>query len=822
LAVLFVVGVVVGSLDFVANPSTVQASAQLPDPALASQPMFNIVSQSSSSDNIDAPDDYAKLYINPTTVNPSVEIFDMTFDPCGNEYGGYDYIVPYAGACAYPPADPNDEVDYDFYNTNNQEQPQGAPMLSLDGANGTNAATGVSVIPEPARNTWSAAIQFGAAFTSPTSLQTGYRVIYVHVHFKNPLPGGLSIESHGYSFRTTNANDQLGYVDTPYGTPAYPAGVQPTNDQLVLHTIKPGVSDYEANFELDFAPSCLLTSDQQAALRWGDADDFYSTPSGGTDGNDFPGDQPPQFTFYQIPPTGPAPAPITIYHFADGAHSTPDIGGNNDYNELPFTAHPGWKYRWVWDNVNSAWNNGTAGANNILMWLPFDSINYNISCAYNYSSQIDVADGKTPGPLDISNPVNQHVKFYVDGTNSGAADGPIATTEPVCTENGAACTAADVSPDAATVGPSGNFIGGSGDLNRVIPAGQTLLGSNTGVQFGYNISPTIAPGTVLCFSDSITPVTPSNPGPAFSNQICYVIQNPTKRYPSVIGLNSDVQAGGGLCDVPLSATPGNITGNGSAASGDQYVLAASGSIGSFASNTGGADTLKLGAPPTAGGYAAVCRPDLLKAAIDGQGGPSQGTIGGTGTVSVDVGCLTTPAANCGSTTGGASAYYFNGGILQLSGVVHRKLTIVVTAGSVEITNPITIDPTATTTSLDPTAAPSLGVIADQDIAIDSGVTRVDAYLFADGVINTCALTTPPAANLTTPCGVPTPVLTVNGFLMGSNILFSRLGPAGSAGVQTAETIALNPQIYLNPPQFFDEASVDQSTLQGQGERQPLF
>jgi hypothetical protein len=107
--------------------------------------------------------------------------------------------------------------------------------------------------------------------------------------------------------------------------------------------------------------------------------------------------------------------------------------------------------------------------------------------------------------------------------------------------------------------------------------------------------------------------------------------------------------------------------------------------------------------------------------------------------------------------------------------------------------------------------PSLGIISAGDIDIDSSVNLVDAYLFANDNIHTCI-----QADST--CDNP---LTVDGFLMAHDIAFERLGPPNSTGNPVSETITMTPQLYLNPPQFFD-TSVDPTLLQGSGEQQPLF
>ena len=116
--------------------------------------------------------------------------------------------------------------------------------------------------------------------------------------------------------------------------------------------------------------------------------------------------------------------------------SAPNLGGNNQYRELNFTAHPGWKYRWVWHNMNGPFGAGPGPANNIQMWLPFDSINYNLSC-WNYHSRVASADGRlNNATLDFSNPANETVKFWVEANNTGNRPGPTAHTTPTMSPGG--------------------------------------------------------------------------------------------------------------------------------------------------------------------------------------------------------------------------------------------------------------------------------------------------------------------------------------------------------------------------------------------------
>jgi hypothetical protein len=267
----------------------------------------------------------------------------------------------------------------------------------------------------------------------------------------------------------------------------------------------------------------------------------------------------------------------------------------------------------------------------------------------------------------------------------------------------------------------------------------------------------------------------------------------SKRTPGVVGLGSDVHAGGGTCDGTL--TNGLVKAAAGSSSLGQYVVSASAvnGINNFGTNNSKTSTaLRVGA---AGGYMQVCRPDLVSAAqaYQAAGIGFQTLPGGL----IDVGTLN-PAYDV----------YFINGAASLHGTVNRKITLVALNANLTIAGNITLDGASHPLR----EVPSLGIIAAKDILINGPVTRVDAYLFSNGTINTCA-------DAVTACSTAT--LNINGFVMGKALSFNRLGPKDSPGTPVAEQVTLTAQIYLNPPRLFD-ASVDDLLLEGQGEKQPLF
>jgi hypothetical protein len=311
-------------------------------------------------------------------------------------------------------------------------------------------------------------------------------------------------------------------------------------------------------------------------------------------------------------------------------------------------------------------------------------------------------------------------------------------------------------------------------------------GATTSGTIQFTVAPGAAVGSVITFRVYFYPGDGS--GAVRSASVTYKVVS--ERTPAVIGNNGDIHAGGGLCGGAL--VNGSVKGFTNGGSGGQYVVSASllNGINGFTSNGAGADTLKLG---QSGAYAQTCRPDLLAAAnAYWTVGAGYSVIGG----------------NDFDVTGKSGVYFYNGGNLTIHGVVSGKVTVVARSGKVRVSGPITLSGA----TYAPHDVPSLGVIASGNIEIPAAVTRVDAYLFSNAVIDTCVEANGACA---------TPTLVVNGFLMGKTLALHRLGPFNANGTPAGELVTLNPQIYLNPPKLFD-ASVDNTLLEGQGESQPLF
>jgi hypothetical protein len=334
------------------------------------------------------------------------------------------------------------------------------------------------------------------------------------------------------------------------------------------------------------------------------------------------------------------------------------------------------------------------------------------------------------------------------------------------------------------------------DYGNGVGGGVTSVINNGAI---FNIPAAAPEGAHLCVYLVISPKDQTG-ATLVKGPFCYNVHHP--RYPGVVGNNSDIHAGGGVCGQALQpASQGFIAGLPAAGSKGEYVVSASAvnGINGLKSNGTGADSLRVGQN---GDYAQSCRPDLVKvgnAYITAGGGHS--TIAGS--VSV---------------TNMSGVYWVNGGDIHLTGgiISHRVTIFHAGGGNVYIDGNIQID--GANHALNPNdpdnSIPSLGIISSNGILISNAVTRVDAYMFADGAIDTCT----PQGVLGNACNS---TLVVNGFVMSQSLALHRLGPAGSNGQQVGERINMTPQIYINPPKLFD-ASVDDILLQGQGERQPLF
>jgi len=338
-----------------------------------------------------------------------------------------------------------------------------------------------------------------------------------------------------------------------------------------------------------------------------------------------------------------------------------------------------------------------------------------------------------------------------------------------------------------------------------VPAASPVIGQAA----SFTVSVGAPIGSNICFQADVTHRTIANASDPANYSVspvtCFPVVSP--RIPSVSGFNSDVHAGGGLC--PTDQNPGNVQGSNATGGANlgQYVVSAApaGAVGGMISGFGsdgssGSNKLQIG---QGGDYQQTCRADLYAYAEANKNlaDPKQHQLG--------AGAYTINPSWSG-------IYYANGPIAVSSnpGGIHNNITIVMESGDLSIDGDITLGPAMS----GPRSAPSFGIITNgpaQSVFIEPAARIVEAYIFSDGTVDTCAT---PALFAPPGCGNK---LTINGFLMAKNINLKRTGPDGTTGAQTGEQIQLTPQLYLNPPYFFD-TGVDAYHLNGLGERQPLF
>jgi len=332
--------------------------------------------------------------------------------------------------------------------------------------------------------------------------------------------------------------------------------------------------------------------------------------------------------------------------------------------------------------------------------------------------------------------------------------------------------------------------------------GNGLAANTTNAQTNgltFKVDPNTPENFNLCFSATVWFSTPTPFTSYTSPNLCFTVLKP--HYPGVIGLSGDVHAGGALCGQSPPASNSALQLNPSSNSYSEYVVSANGTVSGYGSNN-----VPGGAAATIGNYSSICRPDLVATAK----AFFQSSVSGTDYASLGGGTYDVGGALFNSMPGAATGIYIHngGGNVVLHGTFTRKITIVMLTGDLIIDSNLRLGSTSKTA----TNVPSLGIIAANDININGAATQVDAYLFANGTINTCVEGNTPACLNT---------LNVNGFLMSKNLLFRRLGPKVAATTATVgERINLTGQLYLNPPKFFDNAA-NVNLLQNQGEKPPL-
>lgn len=183
-------------------------------------------------------------------------------------------------------------------------------------------------------------------------------------------------------------------------------------------------------------------------------------------------------------------------------------------------------------------------------------------------------------------------------------------------------------------------------------------------------------------------------------------------------------------------------------------------------------------------------------------------------------------------------YYDIDGDAHISGLVGTGAKITVHAGNIYIDNNVTVG--AIPSPFNNDTAPVILLAADQNIFINSAVTRIDAILVTPGTIHTCNNN----GNITPPYSASVPArsawdtscqnkLTVNGALAASDIIFARTngtrlkgtanednGSAGSglmsrAGIDktsAAEVVNFPTYLYFATPNLYDASKASYESL----------
>lgn len=470
------------------------------------------------------------------------------------------------------------------------------------------------------------------------------------------------------------------------------------------------------DWNIRFGADCTVQSNVVKELEWFDAD------------NGIDPIQPNKFSFTLFDQTAGANVVFQSLSGSDGsvfgnAANTVVVPGSGSKRagKAQFIAKPYHKYIWRFNNVF---------AFNVLQFKrPFNDIYYKTDGCPRFTVNPDItgmpaffkvgttytlsATGYNAGP-DPSQPFNMKV------TKTGGASYPVVT----------------------------------GTTSKTTTNSQL----STGLTFSYNFFVTFdianppPDGQMICFTNTVVPSNEKNA--TASLQRCA----PFRRtfIPSVIGRGSDVHAGSGVCG-PTYIPPASGFIKGQGDSKGEYVVSARTTVTSFGSNASSASpktSIANYVPQT------LCRPNLVNVASKFIGLHPSEVIKPAGvspyTYSLD-------SLNALDLLNNKGVIYFPGNVTISggTGIVSRKLTIYAT-GNITINSNIRL---AGGTSVREDQ-PSLGLIAGGDINIAGAATQVDAYMFSNGVINTCYTAVATCNN----------TLNVRGFLMSKTLQLRRLGP----------------------------------------------
>jgi hypothetical protein len=288
-------------------------------------------------------------------------------------------------------------------------------------------------------------------------------------------------------------------------------------------------------------------------------------------------------------------------------------------------------------------------------------------------------------------------------------------------------------------------------------------------------------GHKICSTFSVTPHSNTD-SLAASFDICLTVSN--SKSPAFYVKAGDAHAGCGAAQPIVTAAGSSVT-EVASASGTISGLASGVALQNYVSNT----TFTL------------CVPDLWAVQMATIGTTARTTSHGTLTGAVDV-------------TGLSGVWNVNTPA-TISGTVNNNLTLIVNG-------PVSIGQINNSGNSANSIAnlPSFGVISNSDITFipsAAGATdHGDGFYWTQGSIYTCD------GLLLLPDAKCNSQLNVNGFLMAKQgIYLTRYGIAGG-GNPIGEQITLGGVLYLNPPTFFDEQSLQNGLAGSNGETTPLY
>ena len=768
------------------------------------------ISQTGNNNSLDAPEAWAKVYIDANRVNDAtIGIFRGGYangvDSEGNKFRG-------AGGSFVD----NNTSKFEFYLGVNRDQdgfkderPCLDPTFSKD--SGDMSADGWYKID-------ASRFRGKKCFDTPwePTDKSGKYVIFVRASWKDPNPladGRLNAFKVGAAYENSAGvfdNPLTGYWSN------YTAAVNPGAPRTAAYSVQDRKSPdgTRGDYTFKFAPDCRIpvgeTDPKQRYLHWKDVDypDFY---------ND--GKAAPSFEVIEISPSGKRRTMTELSVNKDRIINGSSAFGQNKHASLPFKGIGGYKYEWTWKNITRV--------DGVSFWLPYDDYPALTGCGQ-WNHDMTMKAGIRGGALTENNFeiaggqwARINLNQFAAGKNAGpdtdidltvaASNSPSSGNKSIATTfetisaslgGGSSCNQAPGKPECKST-PFSRVIEWT-SLGRLGPA-PTYPSSRTDIYADFKVREDAPDGARYCASAIMSPKSNTNLGGLKSRpeQICFVVNNSLKPYLATSG--ADVHAGD--CNISTKDYPlnGKITGQTitgvSKGSWGSYIVSAGNSINNFGSGglaEGSALTLGKG-----GYYGSICRPDIKDMEKDLKSNNVTKVIPEEGlNTTYDLSRLQP----------GDKPYVVQfAGSGRVTGTAKVPVTVYAPNGSITIAGSFGGDRSERYAK---DKLPVVGVIARGNILIEPSVSTINAVLYATGTIDTCK-----DQKINTAAGVAAckTKLTLNGFAMARDFSFKRT--TGSNGLNEAEALNFNAAFYLNPPPGTRKPA---GAVQYLGERAPLF